>query len=131
MTIVLALFGYITIIEFPDRATLPSPITRRPFLTLPEATLILTRIQHDRGDAVPEALTWSAIAIHLRDWKIWEFAWLYPLNNIVAYSWSYFLPIILRNDLKYSVAMAQIMSFPLYVLAAAWIFGTAWVADRV
>jgi hypothetical protein len=57
MTIVLALFGYITIIEFPDRATLPSPITRRPFLTPPEATLILTRIQHDHGDTVPEALT--------------------------------------------------------------------------
>jgi hypothetical protein len=26
--------------------------------------------------------------------------------------------------------MAQIMSFPPYVLVAAWIFGTAWVADR-
>jgi hypothetical protein len=130
MTILLGLFGYITIIDFPNRAILPSPITRRPFLAPPEATLILTRIQHDRGDAVPEALTWSAIAIHLHDWKIWEFARLYLLNNIVAYSWSYFLPIILRNDLKYSVAMAQIMSFPPYVPAAAWMFRTAWVADR-
>jgi hypothetical protein len=130
ITILLGLFGYLTIIDFPDRATKPSPITRRPFLTTQEATLILTRIQRDRGDAVPEKLTWSAIAFHLRDYKIWEFAWLYLLNNIVAYSWSYFLPIILRNDMKYSVSMAQILSFPPYVLAAAWMFGTAWVADR-
>jgi cyanate permease len=90
----------------------------------------LTRIQRDRGDAVADELTWSSIAFHLRDWKIWEFAWLYFLNNVVAYSWSYFLPIILRSDMGYSVAMSQILTFPPYVLAAAWMFGTAWVADR-
>jgi hypothetical protein len=126
----LGLFGYLTIIDFPDKASQPSPITKRPFLTSAEADIILARIQRDRGDAVADKLTWSTIAAHLRDWKIWEFAWLYFLNNVVAYSWGYFLPIILRNDLGYSVAMSQIMSFPPYVLAAAWMFGTAWVADR-
>ncbi|KAF2027828.1 hypothetical protein EK21DRAFT_91193 [Setomelanomma holmii] len=30
----------------------------------------------------------------------------------------------------YSVAMNQIVSFPPYVLAVAWIFDTVWVADR-
>lgn len=122
--------GYLTIIDFPDKSTQPSPITRRPFLTVPEATIILSRIQRDRGDAVADKLTWSSIGFHLRDWKIWEFAWLYFLNNVVAYSWGYFLPIILRNDMGYTVAMSQIMSFPPYVLAAVWMFGTAWVADR-
>ena len=122
--------GYVTIIDFPDKAAQPSPITKRPFLTVDEAAIILARIQRDRGDAVADKLTWATIAKHLRDWKIWEFAWLYFLNNVVAYSWGYFLPIILRNDMGYSVAMSQIMSFPPYVLAAAWMFATAWVADR-
>jgi hypothetical protein len=130
ITILLGLFGYVTIISFPDKATQPSPITRRPFLTAAESNIILNRIQRDRGDAVAEKLTWSIMAYHLRDWKIWEFAWLYFLNNVVAYSWSYFLPVILRNDMGYSVAMSQILTFPPYVLAAAWMFGTAWVADH-
>ncbi|CAO2658460.1 Nn.00g061830.m01.CDS01 [Neocucurbitaria sp. VM-36] len=130
ITVLLGIMGYVTIIDFPDKASKPSPITRRPFLTVDEAGLILARIQRDRGDAVVDQLTWKTIRFHLRDWKIWEFAWLYFLNNVVAYSWGYFLPIILRNDMEYSVAMSQIMSFPPYVLAAAWMFATAWVADR-
>jgi hypothetical protein len=32
--------------------------------------------------------------------------------------------------MHYSVAISQILLFPPYVLAAAWVFGTAWVADR-
>lgn len=91
---------------------------------------MLSRIQRDRGDAVVDKLTPSLVMHHLRDWKIWEFAWLYLLNNVVAYSFSYFLPIILKNDLKYSVAMSQILSFPPYVLAAIWMFSTAYVADK-
>jgi hypothetical protein len=75
-------------------------------------------------------LTWSKIVFYLRDWKLWEFAWLYLLNNVVAYSWGYFLPIILRSNMHYNVAMSQILSFPPYVLAAVWMFSTAWVADR-
>jgi hypothetical protein len=75
-------------------------------------------------------LTWSKIVFYLWDWKLWEFAWLYLLNNVVAYSWGYFLPIILRSNMHYSVAMSQILSFPPYVLAAVWMFSTAWVADR-
>ncbi|CAN9306750.1 unnamed protein product [Alternaria sp. RS040] len=130
ITVLLGFMGFVTIIDFPDKASQPSPITKRPFLTTAEANIILARIQRDRGDAVADKLTWSTISTHLRDWKIWEFAWLYFLNNVVAYSWGYFLPIILRNDMKYSVAMSQILSFPPYVLAAAWMFATAWVADR-
>ncbi|KNG47987.1 MFS general substrate transporter [Stemphylium lycopersici] len=130
ITVLLGLVGYITIIGFPDQASNPSPITKRRFLTPSESTVILSRIQRDRGDALVEKLTWHTIRTHLRDWKIWEYAWLYLLNNVVAYSWGYFLPIILRNDMRYSVAMSQILSFPPYVLAAAWMFGTAWVADR-
>jgi hypothetical protein len=130
ITILLGLIGYTVIIDFPDKSTKPSPITRRPFLTVDEAAIVLARIQRDRGDAVVDKLTWAKIGFHLRDWKIWEFAWLYFLNNVVAYSWAYFLPIILRNDMGYSVSMSQILSFPPYVLAALWMFIAAWVADR-
>jgi hypothetical protein len=130
ITIALGFLGYVTIVDFPDKATKPSAITRRPFLTEPEATVVLARIQRDRGDAVVDKLTKKTILLHLRDWKIWEFAWLYFLNNAVSYSFGYFLPVILRNDMGHSVAMAQILSFPPYVVAAVWMFCTAWIADR-
>ncbi|KAF2742471.1 MFS general substrate transporter [Sporormia fimetaria CBS 119925] len=130
ITVLLGIMGFVAIIDFPDRATRPHPVTRRPFLTEHEAAIVLARIQRDRGDAVVDKLTFKTIRFHLRDWKIWEFAWLYFLNNVVAYSFSYFLPVILRNDMGHSVAMAQILSFPPYVVAAVWMFGTAWVADR-
>ncbi|KAF2642298.1 MFS general substrate transporter [Massarina eburnea CBS 473.64] len=131
ITIALGIMGYIFIIDFPDKAaTKRSIITRRPFLTEHEAAIILRRINRDRGDAVVDKLTPSKIFFHLKDWKIWEFAWLYFLNNVVAYSFGYFLPIILRNNMGYSVAMSQILSFPPYALASVWMFIAAWIADR-
>lgn len=52
----------------------------------------------------------------------------HPANTLFS-SYS-FLPIILRNDMGYSVALAQILAFPPYVVAAIWMFTTAWIADH-
>jgi hypothetical protein len=82
ITIVLGVLGFLFIVDFPDKATKPNAITRRSFMTEHEATIVINRIQRDRGDAVVDKLTWPLIFRHLRDWKIWEFAWLYFLNNI-------------------------------------------------
>lgn len=130
ITVALGLMGYILIIDFPDKSTKPHLITRKAFLTMDEARIVLSRIERDRGDAVVDKLTVQTVLRHLRDWKIWEFAWLYLLNNTVTYSFGFFLPIILRNDMGYSIAMSQILAFPPYVVAAPWMFATAWAADR-
>lgn len=86
ITCVLGFVGYMFIVDFPDKATKPNIVTRKSFLTEAEATIVINRIQRDRGDAVVDKLTVPLILRHLRDWKIWEFAWLYFLNNIVTYS---------------------------------------------
>lgn len=130
ITVLLGTLGYIFIIDFPDKSTRPSLILRKPFLTVPEAKVVLDRINRDRGDAVVDTLTPKKVLFFLRDWKIWEYAWLYCLNNTVTYSFSFFLPIILKGDMGYSTAMSQVLSFPPYVTAAPWMFFTAWVADR-
>jgi len=130
ITIALGLMGYILIIDFPDKSTKPHLITRKAFLTMDEAKIVLARIERDRGDAIVDALTVQTVLKNLRDWKIWEYAWLYMLNNTVTYSFGFFLPIILRNDMGYSIAMSQILAFPPYVAAAPWMFGTAYIADR-
>jgi len=78
--VALGLMGYIVIIDFPDKATKPGLVLKKPFLTAQEAEIVLNRIDRDRGDAAVDNLTASKILFHLRDWKIWEFAWLYLLN---------------------------------------------------
>jgi len=130
ITCTLGLLGYIAIIDFPDKAAQPGLIIKKPFLTQEEATLILNRIDRDRGDASVEKLSARIIMHHLKDWKIWEFAWLYLLNNVVAYSFSYFLPIILKKGMGYSTTMSQVLSFPPYACACIWMFATAWIADH-
>ncbi|KAF2200988.1 MFS general substrate transporter [Delitschia confertaspora ATCC 74209] len=130
ITCVLGLLGYVAIIDFPDKASKPGLLIRKPFLNAREAELVLQRIDRDRGDASTERLTIQSILFHLRDWKIWEFAWLYLLNNVVAYSFSYFLPIILKSGMGYDTTMSQVLSFPPYAVAAIWMFATAWTADR-
>lgn len=79
ITVVLGVVGFIFIVDFPDKATRPHPLTKRSFLSEREASVVISRIQCDRGDAVVDDLTWQTIMHHLRDWKIWEFAWLYFL----------------------------------------------------
>lgn len=130
ITVLLGLLGYIFIIDFPDKSTRPSLLTRRPFLTPAEAKIVLDRINHDRGDAIVDSLTLAKTLHFLRDWKIWEYAWLYLLNNTVTYSFGFFLPIILKGEMGYSTAMSQVLAFPPYVAAAPWMFFTAWLADR-
>ena len=129
-TILLGLLPYLLILDFPDKATHPSPLTKHPFLTPHEAHLVLTRIQRDRGDAVVDTLTLRLILHHLSDWKIWEFAWLYLLNNLVTYNFGYFLPIILKDDMGYSTSKAQLLSFPPYMCAGVYMLLTAYLADH-
>jgi hypothetical protein len=84
--VVLGILGLVAIIDFPDKATRPGLILKKPFLTIDEATIVLARVNRDRGDAVVDKLSASVIMHHLRDWKIWEFAWLYFLNVSTAHS---------------------------------------------
>ncbi|KXT12287.1 hypothetical protein AC579_5655 [Pseudocercospora musae] len=130
ITVLLGMLGYIAIVDFPDKSTKPGLIVRKPFLSIDEAKIVLARIDRDRGDAVVDKLTTKKALFYLRDWKIWEYAWLYLLNNTVTYSFGFFLPIILKTEMGYSTAMSQVLAFPPYVAAAPWMFFTAWVADR-
>ncbi|PGH17195.1 hypothetical protein AJ79_01333 [Helicocarpus griseus UAMH5409] len=127
VTCLLGFMLYFAIIDFPDKATKPGLVSKKGFLSTEEAAIALARIQRDRGDAVVDKLTIPTIARHLKDWKVWEFAWLYLLNNVVTYSFGFFLPIILRNDMGFSVALSQVLSFPPYVFAAIVI---AYIGDR-
>lgn len=83
ITVVLGIGGYVAIMDCPDKAH-KGFLIKKPFLTRHGANFIMERIDCDRGDATFERLFFSSITVHLKDWKLWEFAWLFLLNNIVT-----------------------------------------------
>merc|ERR1712098_565258 len=60
----------------------------------------------------------------------WAFAALCGLTTTITYAIAFFLPIILRDGMGFSVAAAQCLVAPPYVLAAIVMFGMAWFGDK-
>jgi hypothetical protein len=48
--------------DFPEKNT---------FLTTEQTALVLKRIEDDRGDSVPDSVTFQKVKRHLSDWAIW------------------------------------------------------------
>ena len=65
MTVVVAVGSWLIIVDFPDKAE------KKKFLTHDQASFITQRIEADRGDAVPDPLTWAKFFHHLKDIKLW------------------------------------------------------------
>lgn len=126
ITIIIGIGGYFFLVDFPDRAA----ATTRAFLTERECKFILDRIDKDRGDAELEPFNLRKWARAGLDLKIWGFAFLFFLNGTVAYAIAFFLPIILRNSLGFSLAASQCLVAPPYALAAILMYATAWAGDR-
>lgn len=126
------------LLDFPDKSAKSSQLEFRTFLSPEEVTVILDRIERDRGDATPEKFSLGVIISNLKDWKLWDCFLLLLCNvcpfpktksrhctatdsraqNTVAYSFAYFLPLILHGQMGYSIEMTYVLIFPPYVLAA-------------
>ena len=87
VTIAIAIAAFFLVVDFPDKAT---------FLTEEQRALVTTRIQRDRGDAAPDALTAKKCLTYAMDLKLWAFGINFGCSTISSYAFSYFLPLILR-----------------------------------
>ena len=117
-------------VDFPEKASGKNSLGLPGFLTPEESAVVLARIEHDRGDAVEDKLTFKVAMKHLQDWKLWEFSLYLLLNNTGVYAFSYFLPVILKEGFGYSTGRAQLLTFPPYAAAAVWIMLCAFVGDH-
>ncbi|GAC77175.1 permease of the major facilitator superfamily [Moesziomyces antarcticus T-34] len=123
LTVVLAFVAYFLILDFPDKAA------EKGFLTIQERDMILTRIERDRGDSKPDALTWAKAGKYALDIKCWLYGLMFMCTTMPTYAFAYFLPVILRG-LGYSVKDAFLLGAAPYVVAMVGAFGTAVIADR-
>lgn len=88
ITILLAIVLWFLIPDFPDRNT---------FLTTEQTGLVLKRIEEDRGDSIPDPITFQKVKHHLSDWTIWSCGIMFLCCLMPAYAQGYFLPIIISQ----------------------------------
>lgn len=122
ITVIICGVGWFIIVDFPTR-----PNT---FLTTDETKFILDRLNADAGDAEEDPITMAVILHHLKDWKLYFWAFNFTATTLPGYAFSYFLPIILRQGMGYSSAESQLLAAPPYVLSAIIAFTSGWLGDK-
>lgn len=128
LTVVIGFIGWYFIVDFPELAAKKG--LGKKFLTEKEAAFVVARIEKDRHDAIPTQFSTKNYLKNALDLKVWGFACLFGLTTTVTYAIAYFLPIILQEGMGFSVAAAQCLIAPPYVLAAIVMFAFAVAGDK-
>ena len=123
MTVIFAICAWFIIIDFPDKAE------RKGLLSPQDALIIKERLDRDRRDADPDSLTWSKLARHLTDFKLWPFALMFMSTTMPAYALAYFAPVIIYG-MGYDAGVANALSAPPVVFAVIIALIVSWLADR-
>ncbi|RKL23305.1 hypothetical protein BFJ68_g1511 [Fusarium oxysporum] len=125
VTALLGFVGYIFIVDFPENARQ----TKR-FLTAEEVDIMVSRIDADRGDAHSTEFSLRPYLENALDWKVWILAINFGLTSMVIYAVAYFLPIVLRDGLGFSVVEAQTLNAPCYVFGGILGLTESWLSDK-
>lgn len=116
------MLGWFIIIDFPTKSG--------NFLKPDEKQFVIDRINNDRGDAVEDKVTASRIFHHLKDWKMYFWAFNLMASTLPGYAYSYFLPVILRDGMGFSTMQSQLLVAPPHIFAAVLTFFSGWLTDK-
>ncbi|KAI0526406.1 retrograde regulation protein 2 [Xylaria bambusicola] len=125
ISIVIGLVTYFWMVDFPENAH-----RSLWFLTPAEQELAVARINADRKDVEIDEFAWSKVFSHASDFKIYGFAVMFFLLNIVSTSLSYFLPSILQGGLGFSENQAILLNAPPYYYAVIPVLLSSIVGDK-
>lgn len=125
LTVVLGIAGYWLLVDFPD-----SKRESFKFLGPTEKEWICARVNADRGDVKMQAFSLRKYLRAGADWKIWAYAMIFFNTTTVTYALAYFMPIILNENMGFSIGASQCLVAPPYVFAGFLIFGSGWIGDR-
>lgn len=120
-TVIVGVISYWMVHDFPDRAT---------FLSDEDRIRVIRRLKADQQSSAEHeefkmAYLWNSV----RDWKTWLYAVIYMGTVMPLYSFSLFLPTIIKG-MGYSSTKANLLSVPPYALAAIITIAIGWYADR-
>ncbi|KXX80716.1 High-affinity nicotinic acid transporter [Madurella mycetomatis] len=125
ITVALGIAGYWLLVDFPD-----SHRKNWSFLGQKEREWVCARVDADRGDVKPQPFSLKKYLRPALDFKVWVYAMIFFNTTTVTYALAYFMPIILRVNMRFSVAEAQCLVAPPYAFAGLLIFGTGWIGDK-
>ncbi|EEH38746.1 hypothetical protein PAAG_08473 [Paracoccidioides lutzii Pb01] len=125
LTVIVGIIIYIFLVDFPDKAH-----KAWRFLTKEECAFVIRRLNKDRGDADAEPFSIRKFLRPALDLKIWAFGMIFFCLTTVTYSIAYFLPIILHNNLGFSIGASQCLVAPPFVLAGILMFVTSYLGDK-
>jgi len=127
LTIGVAIFSIAFMVKFPDEER-EKPSYK--FLNEDDLDLQIHRLNADRGDVEIEPFTWKKFLGPATEWYIYAFPMLLLCTTTISYGFAFFLPIILRQKLGFTVAMSQCMGAPPYAFAGFLMYGSAWYSDK-
>lgn len=125
ITCALAIGSYWLLVDFPD-----SKRKSWNFLGQRERDWIVARIQRDRGDSVVPPFNLAKFMRAGADWKIWAYALIFFGTTTITYALAYTLPILLVQNMGFSIGAAQCLVAPPYVFAGIIMFSTAYLGDK-
>lgn len=120
LTVGLGLVSWHFVPDFPDQ---------NKFLSTSETEAILSRVEKDRGDSLPDEFTTQKVLNHLSDWKIWAFGLMSFCAAIPTYAIGYFISNI-ELGMGWSKTAALLLCAPPYIFAAFTVLVFAWFSDR-
>ncbi|KAI1762571.1 putative MFS transporter [Hypoxylon sp. FL1150] len=125
ISMVIGLVTYFWMVDFPEEA-------HRSFwfLTPAEQELAVARINADRKDVQPDPFSWGKVFVHARDPKVYGFACMFFLLNLVSTALSYFLPIILQTGMGFDENRSILLSAPPYYYAVVPVLLSSVLGDR-
>lgn len=125
-TVVVGFIAYFTLYDYPETAK---------FLTEEERQFVMYRIKFDgqssssavaQDDSMNSKYLWDAF----KDIQTWLHLGLFWGIICPLYSISFFLPSIVKN-LGYTSSKAQLLTIPIYIVAAVWGVVQAWLSDKL
>lgn len=124
ITTIAGIASWFVIVDFPDS-------NANTFLNAEERAFVKARLVADRGPEDHEKVTMKAILNTAVDWKPWAFSLMYMAGAVGVYAFLFFLPIILRGGLGYSLELSFILSTPPSLFAVVEAMGISWLADKM
>ncbi|RSL57589.1 hypothetical protein CEP54_008208 [Fusarium duplospermum] len=124
ITVVAGIGSWFIIVDFPDSSA-------NTFLTPEERAFVKARLAADRGPEEREKVTLKVVAKTAADWKPWAFSLMYSAGAVGVYAFLFFLPLILRGGLGYSLEMSFILSTPPSLFSVIEAMTISWLADKM
>ncbi|PHH80660.1 hypothetical protein CDD82_1588 [Ophiocordyceps australis] len=125
-TCVVAAASFWFLEDFPDTER-----DSNSFLSRRERQWVVQRIQRDRGDSYALPLTMKRFFAGGVDCKVWAYAIMFGNGALVGYAMAYTLPMILVENMGFTVAQAQCLSAPPYVLGGIILLLNGYFSDRL